>query len=1080
MQAMSHLSDSIFSTPNDNDTESDVFNMTHNSSDLPSTMASTPITMFTVDGTADKQKLDGTDNNSTTSKSTTTFNNEDNSITINDTNNYDAQSDGGMLVFGNQSTVRTFYCFSHDEEEGHVDIVLDEAINLNKIASETKSSSDISTTDSNEIVVGETEQQAQVVLPDKVENDSSSLQTDDIQAEDTGTRNHNRPPIRSHSNRNMVRDQNKESVRINKKALEDGNVMNNGIYRRQNSNNSFEQIRSNHSYESYNHETYLRKQNEQKSRPPQPPQTRQNSHSDIRRLHKTDSPMRRRQQQQQQQLPEQDTYNTSIDIPPIMNRRIPDEYYRSNSNGRSGSNGRSNSNGRSGSNGRGGTNGRSDSNGPIGSHVRSGSNGRGMTNGQNNNSGHSRNSNGRSGSNGRNVSNGRSGSNGRDGRNNTNGRAEGNDRNSSNGRAGSNGRNSQMYATKTTRMKLDNVGRCNSAPHIVYDCTNNNVYDRKEQLQRNKHIHTSSRQPRSSTPKKDRYITYQQNVKEHNTQYHHARSHSASTGNENSINHVSYEQTRQRQGQNFRSHSPNDMTKDIWLPVNKSANTTYPKMQSSSRNDSWNSLRHDDQRLGLQEQMRHKALPNHCKSDIVVPANKHTINFDSSSDDDDDDESYTSEMCHSDDSRSLALSAYIEKKYKREDNELDQKYIPPLVMRAYHLPGYTWTEDWIQNMTNNHPVLGLCCHHPRHPIQGWTRVATLFGSILFGLAITNAVYLAFVFTNTDYNKTYFQLSNSGVGAGGVTVNSLLSVTNGNIALWTFGVTLHALYDNTIWSLAACACFMDHQKMKVTEKMKRYQRTGSYLAMLSVLFILALTTFVVIVRGSLDEDGDGQISLTEEKSLNGIFSTKDNNTDTSTTTAGSSASNWTVYDDDIFNSTFMKNNTTSVNNNNTTTIVSSYKQATRGHRYAFLVSYCIELVLSYTIFYPIIGTILFSGILTCGRYPVLGGRPYEIRQEEIAEEHKRVRMERQQKRYERDERRKRRIQLQNEAVIADNERRWMHDIEIATIGAVATTTTATIDNNSTTCNDDTNTISVIEISIPITSNQYGGYSCNKIT
>jgi hypothetical protein len=57
-------------------------------------------------------------------------------------------------------------------------------------------------------------------------------------------------------------------------------------------------------------------------------------------------------------------------------------------------------------------------------------------------------------------------------------------------------------------------------------------------------------------------------------------------------------------------------------------------------------------------------------------------------------------------------------------------------------------------------------------------------------------------------------------------------------------------------------------------------------------------------------------------------------------------------------------------------------------YEFIIAYLVELALTYVVYYPIVGTIFFSGILTCGRYPLWGGRPYEIQealQAELEEE-----------------------------------------------------------------------------------------------
>ena len=49
-------------------------------------------------------------------------------------------------------------------------------------------------------------------------------------------------------------------------------------------------------------------------------------------------------------------------------------------------------------------------------------------------------------------------------------------------------------------------------------------------------------------------------------------------------------------------------------------------------------------------------------------------------------------------------------------------------------------------------------------------------------------------------------------------------------------------------------------------------------------------------------------------------------------------------------------------------------------YKYLISYATELVLALFVYYPLIGTVLFTGILGCGNVPILGGRPYEVKME----------------------------------------------------------------------------------------------------
>jgi len=50
------------------------------------------------------------------------------------------------------------------------------------------------------------------------------------------------------------------------------------------------------------------------------------------------------------------------------------------------------------------------------------------------------------------------------------------------------------------------------------------------------------------------------------------------------------------------------------------------------------------------------------------------------------------------------------------------------------------------------------------------------------------------------------------------------------------------------------------------------------------------------------------------------------------------------------------------------------------QFSFLVGYALELVFALFVFYFTTSTVFFSGILGCGRVPIFGGRPYEVRRE----------------------------------------------------------------------------------------------------
>lgn len=198
-----------------------------------------------------------------------------------------------------------------------------------------------------------------------------------------------------------------------------------------------------------------------------------------------------------------------------------------------------------------------------------------------------------------------------------------------------------------------------------------------------------------------------------------------------------------------------------------------------------------------------------------------------------------------------------EDKLSEEEKAYRDAVEPLLLMRAYHLPGNDWKQDWAQYMTNNHPMFGICWHHKYHPVKRNVRIAGLIGSILFGLALTNIIYLAFVFTDIDSDTTYVEVKgNFTTGQANVDSNvNTLTVSNGNIALWTIGAAVHALYDNLIWSLAACTCCMD--KSITAEKLARYKSTGVWLVMLSVVVVTAIATFAVTLRAALDNNSSDE-------------------------------------------------------------------------------------------------------------------------------------------------------------------------------------------------------------------------------
>lgn len=260
-----------------------------------------------------------------------------------------------------------------------------------------------------------------------------------------------------------------------------------------------------------------------------------------------------------------------------------------------------------------------------------------------------------------------------------------------------------------------------------------------------------------------------------------------------------------------------------------------------------------------------------------------------------------------------------------------------LAYRSYHIPTYGWCEDWLQYFANNHPLFGICCHHPRHPIGTPMRLVNLLASILFGLLVTNVIWLFFVL-NEEHDADNALVT---IAVGGQALNSTrlesvnegsnqIQITEGVVMLWTLGGGLHAVFDNTVWYLSACVCCLPcHSE----ESLERFQKYGSTFMIFAVLCIGAVASFCVVLRASLEDDYEEE------------------NGNTTIASAG-------LSDDQVDLLGFSDKSS-----------------------FDFLLSYAIELALALFIYFPIVGTILFSGFLGCGKVPLLGGRPYEYAQEQ---------------------------------------------------------------------------------------------------
>jgi hypothetical protein len=285
-------------------------------------------------------------------------------------------------------------------------------------------------------------------------------------------------------------------------------------------------------------------------------------------------------------------------------------------------------------------------------------------------------------------------------------------------------------------------------------------------------------------------------------------------------------------------------------------------------------------------------------------------------------------------------------------NDEEQKLIAALAQRCYHLPKHTWRQDWLQYFRNNHPVLGILMHYKVHPIKMGLRLLFLLGSLLFGVILTNISWLWLMYycrvnVNDDENEPMsIKEMNPFRGSNKETIQ----IAPEMLMLWTIGASLHAVFDNTIWYFSACVCCLN------SKQLPKFKCCANYCMGLLIMALAAIATLAVLLRTTFANcaplDDVVAVEAGEE-------------TDPASAILGLVDENGVDPED--------------------------CKKFIRLHdamSYKFLLSYTTEFFLALFIYNPIIGTILFSGCLGCGRIPIIGGRPYEVK----AEQGQKVRMQ----------------------------------------------------------------------------------------
>mmetsp|Transcript_2671 Transcript_2671/g.7360 ORF Transcript_2671/g.7360 Transcript_2671/m.7360 type:complete len:516 (+) Transcript_2671:359-1906(+) len=319
----------------------------------------------------------------------------------------------------------------------------------------------------------------------------------------------------------------------------------------------------------------------------------------------------------------------------------------------------------------------------------------------------------------------------------------------------------------------------------------------------------------------------------------------------------------------------------------------------------------------------------------------------------------------------------------------DKKLIQLLAAQAYHLPGHSAYQDWVQYVwTNNHPIFGLCFHHKLHPIKYQSRIFALVGLVLFGLILTNAIYLASmteeysslndsfvtVVVGGDESENDVSDGNSDNDNDGSDNNNeapaYYTITFGMIMLWTFGSMLHTAFSLIIWQMAACGCCRSGGRL---ERYACCPSFGKRLVRMVVLALFLAAIAIVMTRESVDSSA-------------------------STTTIVSQQVTKYINTTQLFNTTGTGNNDPNQQQQQQPIVPQIDPNHDERRSFQFLVGYSVELVLTMFVYYPIGATILFSGIFGCyGRIPVLGGRPRELLLIRQREERKQQRQERKKQR-----------------------------------------------------------------------------------
>ena len=280
------------------------------------------------------------------------------------------------------------------------------------------------------------------------------------------------------------------------------------------------------------------------------------------------------------------------------------------------------------------------------------------------------------------------------------------------------------------------------------------------------------------------------------------------------------------------------------------------------------------------------------------------------------------------------------------DSVADEDFIRgKLARRAYHLPGNTYCQDYLQYMMNCHLIFGLCCHDKRSPVKTKHRLLLLLGSLALGLIITNVLYLwgNEIFHDDEITSKFRNWATTKIPTFNETTDAIedassrlkIATWSKLTLLWSAGSSIHAMSDMMLWHTMSCGYCSYSPSGAATRRESQICGWATAIVIVMLLVIVNCVVAYFRVFPLTDDDEDGDEMRIDEQML-----------------------------------------ATLVGDDEGEPAVDLMDLLMEGD-FSFIYAFHIEFAVAQLVFAPIFMTTLFTGILGCGRMPCTGGRPREV-------------------------------------------------------------------------------------------------------